>query len=475
MFAIQPTFKDAVDMILGAGDLNVLRQNVALIDALSYRQTNGFDSSSGGGTPTPGAYPSAPPFRVWYGFLRFRSDVTALTITGRISFASTVSLKVYLNGNATAAATITSPQTSFTSTITISSLGYADGQIIPIEIRATGSGSTATGTVVITGIYATPITMSGWPGVPTFTTATVNAAKLNQLASAIAWCYNRMALVPILPQRGCIRQLGSFRNGVTPIWYGSVVRNFTEDILRIQAYITNPYTPSWRYKVYINQSLAYTSDTYGAGDVNIYLPLTLSGVSVGNTAEVSFIQEVLDQGNKANWVFSRWSLHYARTNPSGNVYPAASLPTAFAHGSLSATTLVSRLDSLATIVAAVKARIDAAPHLWERGYAVRSWYGWDDNTRGVLPQRAPLHFNRRGSRLVVRGKDVKIAWGVPTTPIHEQGFLDYDNYEFPSTQQIIEGDKVDTKEVYLDSFSGVFVGVRYYLIGDVSYAEELQD
>lgn len=471
MFTTQPIFHDNVSQILSAGDLDILRNNAALIDQLSYRQTYGFDSSSGGGTPTPGAYPNSPPFRIWKGYIRFRSGMTTLTITGRVNFAATVSLKVYVNG--VLGATISSPQTSFTQTITISGSGFADGQIVPVEILTNGSGNTKTGTCVITDIYADPIDMSGWPGVPTFTVATINATKLNQLTEAIEWCYDRMSIVPILPQRGTIRQLGQFRNGTYPIWYGSVLKGRTEDTLLIKGYITNPYTPSWRYKIYLDQSLVYTSSTYGAESVSVEHQISLSGVSVGASAEVLLLQEIIDEGVRANWKFSRWSLHYAMTYPSGGIYPAATLPTAFAAGSLSATTLVSRLNTLASVVSAVKTRIDAAPHLWEHARALRTWYGWDEDTRGVLPQRAPIHFNRRGSRLVVRGKDVKIAWGPVTTPMHEKGFLDYDNYEFPNTEQIIASDKVDTKEVYLDTYPGLYPDRQYFVIGDVYYAEEL--
>lgn len=476
-FIPQSDFTDGVEQILSAGDLGIFRKNVALIDALSYRQTYGFDSSSGGGTPTPGFYPAAPNFRIWKGYFRFRTGMTTLTVKGRTTFPGTVELKVYLNGGGGSVATISSPQTSFTEDITISGLGYADQQIVPIEILATGTGSTKTATCVITDIYASPYVSAGgsYGGVPTFTSSTINQTKLTQLGDAIEWCYDRMAEVPILPQRGTIRQLGPFRNGSEPIWIGSVVRNYSEDILRIFGEVTNPYTPSWNYTVYINQVLAYTSSTFGAGTTSIYLPLDFSSVTVGSAAEVSIYHVVTDQGLSANWKQPRFTLYYAATNPSGNMYPTAALPTAFEQGSLSDTELVSRLNDLCTIVTATKARIDAAPHVWERVRAVRTWYGWDEDTRGVLPQRAPLHFNRRGSRLVVRGKDVKIGWGAPSTPVHQDGFIDYDNYEFPHTEQVIDADKIDTKEVYLDSYPGLYLARQYYLIGDVYYAEEYLD
>jgi hypothetical protein len=472
VYEINPTFSDADDQIISSGDLRIIRQNAMLVDALSFRPVPMLDNSAALDTGTPGFYKSGPTFRIAKYYFRFRAGMTTLTIKGRTTAPSGVTVKIYLNDSGTASATISAPQTSFTSTITISGLGFTVGQIIPILIKAEGSGNTSTATFYITSCYVGPISKSGWPGVPTFSVSTLNETKLNQLCSAIDWVYDRLNIVPFVPNRTTKVQLLQFRSGSWPVWFGTVQRGFDEDVAVVEGGFTNVSSTGLRYKIYLAGSLVATGATQTPGYYEFSETISLSGVAVGSTAEVWVYGEVVTPGPQADWKFGRMSIHRAEANAS-TYYPiATTLPVSFTYGSKSPSALVSDLNAIANIVSTAKTRIDDAPHIFARAHALRHWYGYDEDTRGNLDNRAPVHFIRRGSRLVVRGKDVKLGWGFATLARDDQG-VNYDGYTYSRTEQIIDGDKVDTREVYLDSYPDLYPDRLYFLFGDVYYAEEL--
>src|SRR5689334_19913425 len=98
LYQTNPTFKDSVGQILSSGDLRVLRQNVHTLDGLSFRTMPLLDNSGPSYTGAPGTYKDTAPFRIWKGYFRFRTGMTTLTIVGRTTATSGITLKVYLNG-----------------------------------------------------------------------------------------------------------------------------------------------------------------------------------------------------------------------------------------------------------------------------------------------------------------------------------------------------------------------------------------
>lgn len=471
-----PTFYDGVDMILSAADLRALRRNAAIVDGLSYRPMPCFDSSAGLDTYTVGYYPSSPPFRIWNGYFRFRSGMATLTIVGSATPAGAETIKVFLNGGGAAVATIT-PSSSFTQNITISGLGYTDGQIVQVELQVQGSAATSGARYVIYDIYASPISYATpWPGVPTFS-GTYSALKLNQLSNAATWLFGRMAATPIVPNLMMRYALGSFGTlpNLRPLWYGSVGRYYSNDIFRLYGVYTNVTDIAQKLYVYINGSLAATLGPFGPGTATISIPVALTH-TLGTRVEASIWEETVTPGAvSAAWKQSRFSLTYRYSQADSSGYPYAAMPTDFTPAtSISAATLDSRLNSLATILSDTKARIDATPAIWDRARAVRRWFGKNgEDTQDDFDARARPFFSRQGYRLVVRGKGVSIGFGAITVPSDPQKGPLYDKHTYGRTESVVDGDKVDTKTVYLDSIEGLVPGTTYQLLGDVQYAEEL--
>lgn len=476
---LPPAFVNGVGQPLSATYLNALRTAAIQLDAWSYRIMPSFDSSAGLDTKTPGYYPAAPPFRIWRGYFRWRTGMTTLTIIGRTASAPAgATVKTYVNDAGVASDTIASPLPStFTRTISISS-GYTDGQVVAVEIKAEGSGVTTTMEIVIHDIYAGPIAFgTAWPGTPTFA-GTYDSGKLNQLINACQWLYDRMNVTPMVPQRAQVYALGPFGNRAYeqhyPLYYGGIQRSYSDSKVRVIGYFTNVTSTSIRWKIYLGGSLAFTSATVGPGTYTIYDSVALTN-TVGTRTEIAIFAEVIDPGPNnpptAPWRQSRWSILVVQEEPSTS-YPYATPPAAFTQAAISATTLNSRLNSIATMLSDTKARIDADTHVWGRARAVRRWYGLTEATNGNYDKRAPIVFIRRGDRVIVSGKGVNIGYGafqVPSDPSKNA-----DDYTFSQNSQAIAADKVETQTVWLDSLPGLEYGVAYYVTGEGSrYAEEL--
>lgn len=476
-----PRAVDNVGMVLSATDLNAMRDNVALVDALTYRTLPCFDSSAGPDTTTPGfGGGTGDPYqslRRWRGAFRFRTGMTTLTLTGRAIQTQSEVYRVYLN-NATGGspdATITPPVNPFSVTITISGRGYTDGQIIPIEIDIYGNRGT-TQAIVVFDIYATPVVYApSWPGTPTFSTA-FDAAKINQLVDAYTWCYGRIAQTPRVPGLVQMYALGPFATAdVRPMYYGSVQRSYTADQLLLSVQVVNPATTALQMLVYLGGSLAYTSPSWAPGTYNVDVTLSLSGVSVGNRAEVSVFLKITTAGPVASWKGTRLYCKYFGTSPSTN-YPYASMPSAaVGYVDQSVATTAAFLNALSTAVANAKSRIDSNTAVWGRARAMRQYYTAREDHIDVesLQKRAPARFARLGDRLLVRGKKVSIGYGPLSTPSASTKAY-YEDYSFQNTGSIIDSETSATQIAYLDSFKGLIPGTAYTIMGfPLEYAEEL--
>lgn len=475
---LPPTFIDAVGTPLSATYLNMLRKGAMQVDALTYRIMPTFDSSAGAGTWTPDispatgrTYPETGNFMMWHGWGIFYTGMTTLTIVAGFTASISETLKVYVNGSGTASATISSGDPT-TTNITISGLGFTNGQRFEIRITVEGTRSVDTDAkYVIRDIYTHPLTLSGWPGVPTFGTS-FPAANLNQLSSAIQWVYNRVGLIPMVANLGHILSLGSAFGAISDIrtqYFGGVGRFYSNEILRIYGQLLNRGHAAVRFKVYINGVLAHTSSNYGIGIHSLSAPITLSH-TVGTRAEVAIYSEVV--GGTVN-SFTLWSFNAIRSEPDASGYPYAAPPTAFAAGNLAQTTLTTRLNALCTMVNNAKTRIDANPAVWERVRALRFRYEGDGNEDIALTLQWKPVFFRRGSKLLVYGHDVKIMFGAVSIPTDQFGELLLNQYTFTKEEQIIDADNVEQKLVYLDSIDGLRPGMTYYLSGTVYWAAEV--
>lgn len=472
-----PAFVNGVNQPDSATYLNAIRKAAIQLDAWSYRILGAFDSSAGEDTKTAGQYTNIVggiPFRTWRGYFQWMTGMTTLTIVGRTSGAPAgATLKTYVNDSGTAADTISSPlPATFTRTISISS-GYTDGQIVAVEIKVE-TAYTATMEIVIHDVYASPVAYSPtWGGTPTFS-GTYDAGRLNQLVDACNWLYGRIDATPMIPRRAQLYALGPFGDpsgsplhGHWPLYYGAVQRSYTNSILRVAGFFVNVTSTAMHFTIYVNGALAYTSPDVGPGTWPFFIPIVLTN-AVGTRTEVSIFGEVVTAGPNnppvTQWYFSRFTIQYVREEPSSSGYPYASSPAAFTQGSISPSSLNSALNSISTIVANTKSRIDANPAVWGRARAVRRWYKLDEVAGGIYDKRAPIIFQRVGDRLIVAGRGVTIGFGALQPPSDPTKIID--DYTFSQTSSVIDADKVQTQTVWLDSIPGLEYGMLYYVQGE---------
>lgn len=488
--SIAPFVSD-VGQTISAQDLILIRNNVALVDQLTYRITPTFDSSAGIDTGTAGFgntsnSPYGTRFRIWKGAFRFQTGATTLTIAGYARRSTTGGsnevIKIYVNG--VFSVNVTPAAATYTQTIALS--GFTDGQVVSVELFIDGSTYGNDGYFVTYAVYISPITYSvtSYPGVPTFT-STFSAAKLNQLVAAYTWVYNRIAVIPNVPGLRQMYAMGPFnlamnRNATfgAPMYFGSVLRGYTQDSLNVFVHLINETTPGVCYKVLLNGALVYTSSTFGPGTWLDQAVISLTSIAVGVRAEVSVFAKVITESdpNVTPWKFTRWNIA-ADSQPdyaSAVTYPYAAL-TSPPVGDVTITdaTLNTFLNNLASAVDAAKTRIDANTVIFARSYAMRQWYASRDDhlNQASMRKRARPRQLRLGDRLFVKGKDLKINFGPVSVPSDEEG-QKYDDYTWANDITVVDPDKTDETVVYLDSMAGLFPGTVYQIFGPVVYAEE---
>jgi hypothetical protein len=458
-------FVDDVNTPISAADLNMHRDAAIQLDGLSQRVVGCFD----GAAPSAASH-AAGDYRVWWGALRFQTGMTTLTLLGTSANFGSATLKAYLDGSGTASATIT-PSASWSQNITLS--GRADGDIIPIEVRTSGN-ATKTSKHLVTDVYGTPIVVaSSWPGVPSFA-GTYNAARLNQLTNACQNLWDRITAVPQTPTVALLYADATHKIGTITLYHGAVGRYQSNDILRVWGYVICNNTAE-TYTIYVNGVAAYTSATLTVGNTyQIYVAIALTH-TLGTRVEVQIDATVSDASNQNPYQTqnSHYSFLVLASAADGFGYSAQTPSAAFVgNTSISDTTLNSRLNTIASMLSAVDARLSARPELWNRARASRRLYAQDAHEQAKLKRRYPLYAVRRGDRLVVRGKGVVLGYGATTVPTKDE-LLDYYNYTFASEQTVVPDDALSTQTIYLDQFAGLFPGTPYALFGtDLVYASE---
>lgn len=456
--------------------LGVLWRNVDVIQGRSYRLMSAFDTAGEYETAAaPGAYPATGNVLLGRWFVPYSSGMTNLHVEGYANgYSTTERIKVFVNGVDLTGGGIVAGAT-WSQDFSISS-GYADGQIITIEVYVTGTRPT-NAWYLVGGIWAEPITYAPVYVAPdTFTTQIGRSDRIIKLANAIDWLWNRIGIVPRTAVRNQRYINGPFADPATPghanhsaypLAYRTIQRNYTEDILRIYGQLVNQTSTALRYVVYVNGVLAYTSPDYSPGTYTISLALDLSPyVAVGARARVSILGVVTNAGPNAPWKQSKWTFTTIRTEPVASGYPYASLPaywTEAAAGTLPpAETVRDRLNALKTIVDGIKSRVDSQPSIYSRVYAMRDWYG---DGREVFQKRGRLVSYHRGSRLVVTGQSVDMRWGPVVFDPDPNSTDKYTNYQITQSQNII-GDTAQTATIYLDAderFRGLNPSVLYEL------------
>jgi hypothetical protein len=482
-----PIFYPNSEQLDSATDLNRVREAVRLVDGWTFRNDAAFDSSTGLDTGAPGYYDDdANPLRVWWGAVRFVAGCTTLTIEGRGVQTGAELLKVYIGGtdvtgSGTALGTISLPGVlaDFSQSFAIS--GYSDGDVIPIEIRVEGTHTTF-GPYIFHDIYLSPISKAGWVAAPSFASVAdaTDAAKLNALCTACQWVYERIRLTPFMPRLALYYNLGPFKgpaygdpqHAERPMYTGTVGRYDANAELRVSGAVISPTASAWYITIYLNGVAAYTSPSYGRGTQLVDVRLSLASYALGSRVRVSIHGTVTNDGGVQPLRFTRWTfgIIHAVANSSGWSY--ATLPAAFVGPSVStnAEALRAKLASLASIVNAAKARIDARPERWARSRALRRHYTRNGDSEDLLLARArPYVMARSGSEFYVKGKDIKLAIG-PITVAPDANSNGWEKYTFQSEQTVDDAENGTT--VYLDNYPGLDYGAAFRVLGNPIYAAE---
>ncbi|HNP70620.1 MAG TPA: hypothetical protein PKK15_05915 [Kouleothrix sp.] len=482
-----PTFYDNAGQLDSATDLNTLRAAAGLVDRWTYRADPLFDSSTGVDTNTPGYYATVSPLRIWWGGVRYISGCTTLTVEMKGQLSGSETIKVYWNGtdasgSGTLAMTLTPPGSfgAFSGTYALPG-GLTDGDVYRIEIRIEGTHS-ASANYQVQDVYLSPVTKSGWSAAPSFSASTVNAANLNALATSIQWVYDRMRLVPIVPHLRLWYNLGPFKDPSygdpqhtnRPMIYGSIGRYTSTAELRITGVVQSLTTSGWSFVVQLNGATAYSSPTYGVGTQAIDLRLPLTSYALGSRVAVAILATCSNGGTSNPPRFTRWTLSIMHAVAPSGGWPYASLPAKFggpAQGTTPWSTVVSGLNSLATVVNNAKARIDARPEQWGRIRAMRRHYTRNIDTEFLLQARArPIWPWRTGAELYVKGANVEVQWGVLQAPVVDANANGWEQYSM-SQKQTIDGSATGAT-VYLDDLPGLDIGSFFTLFGDPWWAGE---
>lgn len=465
VFSRPSVFVDDVDVPLSAADLNQTRDICVLLDGLTFRRQTACCSSGAQTAGDAANWHTRGDYRQswWGGF--FRTGMTTLTIEGVNDYR----LDFYLNG------TFNSFQAAapggFTKNITLS--GYSDGDAVLLEVRTNGNPTTAPGGYTplyrIDDVYMTPIVVtSAWGGVPTFA-GTYNAARFNQFLDAAQYIWDRVVAIPMIPILGGIMIPASHRQETIRLFDGSVGRYASNEALRVYGNL-NCRTNAEHFEISVGGALVYTSPTYTAGqDIAIAQSVALTN-TLGTRTAVA-IRAVIEDDTYGRFpsVFSSYTLSAIRSEADSAGYATQTPPTAFtAEESISAATLNSRLNALATMLSTAKGRLDSRPELWGRSRLMRRVFAKDETQVARNTRRYAANFVRQGDRLIVRGKGVKVAYGAISfkPPAKEGEPINYADFSW-ATEQSVGGqeDKVQTSIVYLDSLDGLELGMRYYVFG----------
>lgn len=467
IYTPQNIFVDSIGQLLSHEDLEVIRQNVAYAEILSYRMMPGFPSSGGLDTDTPGYYRSTGSFTIWYGNLRFKTGMTTLAVQGTSANTGSMTFQVLVNGSLRITV---SPTATWQGTWTMS--GFTDGEVIGIEVRAVFSsgGAPSNAKYVVTAVYGTPIAYGiSWPGVPTFSNAWT-ATKLNQLSAAAEWVYNRASATPIRPDLSLLYGLGPFQGLNLPMYYGSIGRWFSNSEFWLAAQVLNGSSPGLYLQVYFNGTLVYTSPNNPIGTTNIYQAISLAGYAVGEQVEFAIFMNNTIAAASADWSYSRLTVNAARSQVDTSAVYASLTATPVEDTAIAPATLAAYLNTLSATVLAAYNRIQATPAVFNRVWAVRRFFSRYNNFSDYGNRRGRPRFIRTGHRMTVRGKGVSIAYGSISVPT--DGTNVFDDYKFAFNQQITSTEAYETKVVYLDTLPGLNYNIPYYLTGDVLWVEE---
>jgi hypothetical protein len=462
-----PLFRDGAE--LSATDLNVLRSNAMIVQAISKRAQNisctdiridGFVLGNS----------------VWKGGFLYRVGMeTAHFIysTNAATDASDPQFAIYFNGTLVHSRDLTA-ESNTTIAVTISDKGYTDYQIITVNCYVLGDPEVYDATPYyfqISDAYVfnlSPIMDTAYPGTTTF--GDVNATNLNKISNSLDWLADRVNLTAYVPFMGLRNWKGSFdatfNSGLTTIWIGSVTPQANGNT---RLYVSYDYT-SRAVETYLRINVNGTDFNYGPYGLNETVSTTVSldlVTDAGCVVNTRYSMGILDYQTQEH---PDWQQRQSSIITIKNVYVGADSYTYAAAPTentmletLTYTALQARLNAAKSIIDAIKTDIDANSVIWERTQMFRGRYANDEFQEDYWGDEMVAYQKRYGDVLWVKGKGLSIGWG-PLT-IKARGDNEKLEYKFEHEESLTSGDQIESKFFYLDQFEGLFPGADYYVFG----------
>lgn len=441
---------------LAAADMNALTQNARLIDGLSYRgrraQTNAvlryiyeYDQS---------------PTIVWRGTFQWRSNAANMRITAECPQpgGGTHTLEVYLNGVLRLSTAFIAARTTYI--VAVNTWGYADLDLVDVEIRDNWTTADAQPVVIDCFITDMASAIGAYGGIPTF--GGITKANLDQLMAAQQWVYDRLNITDQMAFVGPMLMVG---NGYSTsyealLFDGGIEYTNGASRLAISYNYFIAYSQSETIRVRLDATqVASATYTLGQGGEGAF-DIDISAYSVDTAIRITIVQTVntLSTGRLIGSLFAIKDIYTRR-----NSYPVPTLPALYSpRQSLTFSTLQTALNQIAAATDAAASRIVAGIGAFQRQRVFR-WMPGADDGQNVYYQRTLIARGRRaGDALWVRGKGVSIEYG----PITSTYNPDKVEWESQYNESLIDGENVQTKLVYFDQFPGLDVGMEYFVIGE---------
>jgi hypothetical protein len=459
------------DVESSVATLNRLRLNASVLNQISWRHVLPHSSAIARVENT-----RTNPIELGRWSFMYRNGMTTATYVLQNTKVASERVRIVHNGTQVADVAMTGG----IQTITVTLSGLSDQQIVEVRITIIDltmpsdlEDPDAWGRYDVLNAYAGPLSacmVDTYGGVPTFTTGPA-PALLQQLADAQHWIWRRLAFVPMPHWIGTVLGAGTWWSGTTtPMWIGSVTRSTDHREFRLPWRAERGTATSERFRLRLN-GVQVTEATIAAGATSGTLVADLSSYASGTTLLAELQQVILtgDEFPNGGATSTRWDLldmRLAAPSPS-----LASLPTALTTlQSMTWTQLRDWLNAVATATQATYTRIQDNPVLFDRAPMFRRAYGFDDFQREYFSSRYISYQRRGGLVLVVRGKNLTLAWGPTTIERPEDGEPIVEN---AYTEQLVSGDSVQTKVIYLSTYGAIPPGAYYTIRGsELTYAAE---
>lgn len=485
-----PTFTTGTE--ISATDINTLRQNGIILNALSLRGKQGFSSMHKASNWNAAERQF---LKLWRGGFKYMTGITTATFRLLTITSGPEELNIYFkresdpeNSNGTLIYNNPTPNNAspYNVDIDLTGLGYNMNEVIEVlvTVESGGAYTPKTGVFQVQDAYIHPLSgVTFWgtyPGLPQFALDTnISATDLNQMSNTSDWLMRRLRLAPRIPMQRLIFWPGTHKAEQYPLFRGSVMRANGADVVKIPITYYS-YNVTDYVKIYINYTLVGTLGPFTVGDkghTNFYHDMSASYSEA--TTYALHIDNVPTSGNPVGQTYNQNSIFHIgpiEMVPAGFAYDYATPATLTSElESMTFTELKTRLQDTRNVFATIKSTIDDVPEIWDRQQMFRRRFSNDDHQENKWTRLMIASLNRIGSTLLVRGKGIKIAWGGLTIgkDFQTMQMEDPDMYSFSNEEELIDGESIQTKLVYLNQFKGLFPGTVYHITGrDLIYAAE---